>query len=425
MGAIRIWNSVRGTLRSEAHRGFTCEYLDLFRQISIESTPPCEHVLRSGERMVIEDVEEDTRFAPFRPLARAAGYRALQSTRILSRQGAPLGVLGTHFRSVHKPTDQDLRLLDLYVRQAADIIEPHRTDDVLCASEERLRVAQLKTGVGVWDWDLHTDKVTCTPELAAIYGVEPGYIKCYADFRDRVHPDDIEVMRANQEAAVQRGETFRNEFRIISPDGKVRWLLSMAGAVSGNPTRIIGNNVDITERKEAEIALAERNTQLALAGKAGLVATFAYDVKTERVQISEGYAAIYGFPEGTTEIARSQWRALVLPDDLERLESLRNQAFADRQREYGLEYRIFLPDRGVRWIETRSFVSYDAEGRPQRVVGVNIDVTERRQMEQILTDRNRQLQLAGKAALVGSFALDIDAAWEDFSSQVLQFSPGF
>jgi PAS domain-containing protein len=120
---------------------------------------------------------------------------------------------------------------------------------------------------------------------------------------------------------VQRGETFRNEFRIIRPDGKVRWLLSMGGAVydaaTGNPTRILGNNVDITERKEAEIALAERNTQLALAGKAGLVATFAYDVKTERVQISEGYAAIYGFPEGTTEIARSQWRALVLPDDLD------------------------------------------------------------------------------------------------------------
>jgi len=429
MGAIRIWNSARGTLRIEAHRGFTCEYLDLFRHLPVESTPPCQNVLRSGERMVIEDVEEDTRFAPFRPLARAAGYRALQSTRILSRKGAPLGVLGTHFRSVHKPSDQDLRLLDLYVRQAADIIEHHRAEDSVRASEERLRLAQLKTGVGVWDWDLHTDEVTWTPELAAIYGVEPAYMKCYADFRDRIHPDDVGLMRANQEAAVQRGDTFRNEFRIIRPDGQVRWLLSMGGAVydavTGKPTRILGNNVDITERKVAEIALAERNQQLALAAKAGLVATFAYDVKTERVQISEGYAAIYGFPEGTTEIARSQWRALVLPDDLERLEGLRSQAFADRQREYALEYRILLPDRGVRWIETRSFISYDGEGRPERVVGVNIDVTERRRMEQALIDRNRQLELAGKAALVGSFVIDIDTAREDFSSQRIQFSPGF
>src|SRR6516225_853897 len=70
------------------------------------------------------------------------------------------------------------------------------------------------------------------------------------------------------------------------------------------------------------------------------------------------------------------------------------KAFAAKQREYGLEYRIMLPDRGVRWIETRCFISYDGEGLPQRVVGVNIDVTERRRMEQTITDRNRQLELA-------------------------------
>src|SRR5262249_17596203 len=186
-----------------------------------------------------------------------------------------------------------------------------------------------------------------------------------------------------------------------------------------------GTVQDITERKQAELALVERNTQLALAGKAGLVATFTYDVKTERVQISEGYAAIYGFPEGTTEIARDQWRALVLPDDLERLESVRNQAFADRQREYGLEYRIVLPDRGLRWIETRSFISYDGEGWPQRVAGVDIDVTERRLTEQALADRNRQLELAGTVTLVARVAIEVDPALKDFTLQRMQGSPGF
>src|SRR5262249_26574174 len=236
MGAIRIWNSARGTLRIEAHRGFTCEYLDLFRQIPVESTPPCEGVLRSGERMVIEDVEEDTRFAPFRPLARAAGYRALQSTPILSREGAPLGVLGTHFRSVHKPSDQDLRLLDLYVRQAADIIERHKAEDALRESEERLRLAQLKTGIGLWDWDLRTGKVTWTPELEAIFGLEPGTVKGYSDFRDRVHPGDIERVEAERDAAIRRRDPFTVEFRIIRSDGKVRWILSMGGAFYDEPT---------------------------------------------------------------------------------------------------------------------------------------------------------------------------------------------
>jgi PAS domain S-box-containing protein len=136
MGSIRIWDSARGMLRIEAHRGFKRECLDLFRQIPTVSKA-CERALRSGERMVVEDVEADRCFTPYRPLARAAGYRAIQSTPILSREGAPLGMLATQFRSVHKPAEQDLHLLDLYVRQAADIIEYHKADNALRESEER------------------------------------------------------------------------------------------------------------------------------------------------------------------------------------------------------------------------------------------------------------------------------------------------
>ena len=70
--------------------------------------------------------------------------------------------------------------------------------------------------------------------------------------------------------------------------------------------------VDISERKKAELALAERNVQLALAGKAGLVGTYAYDSNTDMMQVSEGYAAIHGLPEGTTESSRSEWKRRAL-----------------------------------------------------------------------------------------------------------------
>jgi PAS domain S-box-containing protein len=390
MGAIRIWDSARGSLRIEAHRGFTCEYLDLFRQIPVESTPPCENVLRSGERMVIEDVEQDYLFAPFRPLARAAGYRALQSTPILSREGAPLGVLGTHFRSVHKPSDQDLHLLDLYVRQAADIIEHHKAHDALCESEERLRLAQLKTGVGIWDWDLRKGKLACTPELEALFGLEPGTVKCYTDFQERVHPEDIEVMEARRAAAVRRRETFQNEFRIIRPDGQVRWLLSLGGAsydgATGEPIRILGNNADITERKQAELALAERNAQVELAGKAVLVGSYTYESDLERMKVSEGYCTMHGLPEGTTETTRSIWRTRVHAEDLARLEERRARAFRERQNVYDVDYRIVLPNGEVRWIESRSVVRYGGDGQPRRVIGVNIDVTKRKQTETLLRE---------------------------------------
>jgi two-component sensor histidine kinase len=77
----------------------------------------------------------------------------------------------------------------------------------------------------------------------------------------------------------------------------------------------------------------------------------------------------------------------VLPDDLARFEALRSQAFAEQRRELNMEYRIVGADGEARWIESRGLVSYDGDGRPTRLVGVHIDVTERKRAE----DQQRRL----------------------------------
>src|SRR5215510_1535972 len=252
MGTIRILDTTRGVLKIEAQLGFTEEFLDCFGEISVDGGSPCCRALRSGERIVIADIERDELFTPYRAIAHAAGYRAVQSTPIMSREGVLLGTLATHFRQGQRPSDQDLRLLELYVRQAADIIAHHKAVDALRTSEGRLRLAQLKTGIGLWDWDLGTGQVTWTPELAAIYGFEPGIVKAYSDFRDQVHPNDIERVEVERDIAIRRRDQFNLEFRIVRSDGQVRWIQAMGGAfydqATGEPARILGNNIDITER---------------------------------------------------------------------------------------------------------------------------------------------------------------------------------
>jgi PAS domain S-box-containing protein len=100
------------------------------------------------------------------------------------------------------------------------------------------------------------------------------------------------------------------------------------------------------------------------------------------MQISDGYPAIHGVREGATEIARSECLASVHPNDIRSIEQYRNEAFRDCRREYKVEYRIVRPGCGIRWVETRCFISYNGEGHPQRVVGVSIDITERKRVEE-------------------------------------------
>jgi PAS domain S-box-containing protein len=156
---------------------------------------------------------------------------------------------------------------------------------------------------------------------------------------------------------------------------------------------------DIRERDRAEQTLAEHNMQRALAERAALVGSYAYDTDTERMEISPGYAAIHGLPEETAEITRGEWLARLHPEDTERLQALRSQAFSEHRPEYNTDYRIVRSGGDVRWIDARSFIGYRNDGRAHRVIGVNIDITERKEAEEHRKFLNAELDHRVKNAL--------------------------
>ncbi|MFT3880715.1 MAG: PAS domain S-box protein [Gemmatales bacterium] len=126
MGNIQLLED--GILRIAVQRGFKPDFLEFFREVTTEDDSACGRTLRAGSRTIIEDIETDTPYEPLRPIARAAGYRAVQSTPLMNRDGKPLGMISTHFRSPHRPDEQELRRLDMYVRQSADFIERTKAD---------------------------------------------------------------------------------------------------------------------------------------------------------------------------------------------------------------------------------------------------------------------------------------------------------
>jgi signal transduction histidine kinase/CheY-like chemotaxis protein len=143
-GNIQLLNDTGDVLSIVSHQGFEQQFLDFFNAVSADDDCACGRALRRREQVIITDVESDEGYEPFRQLAREAGYRAVVATPLVGIDGSPLGMVSTHFRSVHCPTDQELRRLDLYCRQASDFIQRFRLEQTLRENEEALREADRR-----------------------------------------------------------------------------------------------------------------------------------------------------------------------------------------------------------------------------------------------------------------------------------------
>jgi signal transduction histidine kinase/CheY-like chemotaxis protein len=137
MGNIQLYDPVEKVLKIAAQQGFEVDFLDRYSTVCAESGTTCGRALRSALRVAIEDVQADAEYAAHLEAASKAGYRSVQSTPLLSRDGKPLGMLSTHFRLPRQPDEHQFRILDLYARQAAEFIEHLRIAERMQEADKR------------------------------------------------------------------------------------------------------------------------------------------------------------------------------------------------------------------------------------------------------------------------------------------------
>src|SRR5262249_28941113 len=144
---------------------------------------------------------------------------------------------------------------------SSDITELKQAEQALNESEERFRLAQRAARVGTWGWNILTDESHWSEGIYSLLGLEQGDGKVILeDFVDYIRPEDRERAMANARSVIADGEYYDDEFRIIRHDGASLWLASKARVVrsaTGQAEWMIGINIDITERKQAEEALSE------------------------------------------------------------------------------------------------------------------------------------------------------------------------
>ncbi len=261
-GTLQLFDETSKTLRIVSHRGFQKPFLDHFSVVH-EGPAVCGEALRRRARVLVEDVSKSPIFlgTPTMAVMEAAGVRAVQSTLLVARDGALLGMFSTHWTEPHRPEEGTLRLLDLLAREAGSLIENYQRAEALRESEERLRLAQQVAHVGSFEWNIQTGLNTWSAELEAMYGLPTGgFANTQPAWEQLVHPEDREGAIRLVEKALATGQPVEGDWRVVWSDGSVHWLAGRFQASkdpAGNPLRLTGVNIDITERKRAEEELLE------------------------------------------------------------------------------------------------------------------------------------------------------------------------
>lgn len=282
---------------------------------------------------------------------------------------------------IYNPFHQPLYL----VAQTQDITDRKRTEAALSQSEQRFRLAFDTTAVGM----------CFTAPDGRFFRVNDSYCKMlgYTEaemlaltFQQVTHPDDV-VNDLEYTQKLLNGEisSFHLEKRYLHKDGQVVWGLLSASVIQDSQQQalyLVSQIQDITDRKRTENHLRESEAWLRLALESAGMGVWESHLDTGLEVWSEQSLKLFGFEAQTFDNRFETFLNRVHPDDREPLRQLQSKLQTTAR--YQEEFRILLPDGSIRWIATRGKIFVNEVGVPIRMLGVDLDITDRKQAEQAL-----------------------------------------
>jgi PAS domain S-box-containing protein len=273
-----------------------------------------------------------------------------------------------------------------------DISERKQAEEELRLSRERLALAQTAGHSGTFDWDMQTNISHWSAEVEEVYGIAPGeFGGTYKDWEALVFPEDLITAKQAIEESLKTGE-FASEWRIRRRnDGEIRWITARAKVVydeAGRPARMLGLNMDVTERKQAQKALlsSERRFRSLVTATAQVV--WATDPEGQ-VEDMPMWRALTG--QTVDEVRGAGWLNAVHPEDRASTAEVWAKAVKDRSI-YDVEYRIRRNDGQYRHFAVRGVPLLGDDGCINEWVGTCTDITERKQAEEEVRRLNTELE---------------------------------
>lgn len=261
-----------------------------------------------------------------------------------------------------------------------DVSERHKQDRKLRLSEERYRALISATAQIVWTTDVHGQVVEDSPSWRAFTG-QTHEQWLGSGWLDAIHPDDRQQAAKVWAAAVENRTAYEIEYRVRSTQGDYRWTWARGVPVleaNGSIREWVGINMDITDRKLADVRIRESELRYRLIGEVANDAIWDWDLLTNEVNWNEGVQRRFGYTQEQIGASADWWSDRIHTDDRARILESIHHAIDAAQPRWSDEYRFRCSDGDYAYVLDRGRIIVNDSDQAVRMIGSMLDITEQR-----------------------------------------------
>ncbi|TSD66802.1 PAS domain S-box protein [Inquilinus sp. KBS0705] len=218
------------------------------------------------ERVIVSDIATDPIWGNYKDLALPYGLKACWSCPIINSSGIVVAVFGIYYKEVKTPREEELQVIERSAAILKVILENRQNYELAQETTMLMEQGQELANFGNWRWDIVNNVVKWSDTLYTIYGLNRASFKAtFEGYQELLHPDDRQMVYTHIQNVLQTKQDVVFEERIIRPNGEVRYLRSWGRLKTddeGNPIKMIGACLDITESKLAETKLKQLHNEL-------------------------------------------------------------------------------------------------------------------------------------------------------------------
>ncbi|MDX2212312.1 MAG: PAS domain-containing protein [Oculatellaceae cyanobacterium bins.114] len=300
---------------------------------------------------------------------------------------------------------------NLIYAAARDITDRKQAEELLRKNDAHLKTAQRIAQLGSWEFDLRTEQITWSDQVFRIFGRDLAMgPPSFEELQQQVHPDDRDPHQHVVQTTIETANSYEIEFRIYHCDETLRYVQARGELVvdaMGQPTHLVGTVLDITERKHAEEELQNLSDRLALALKSGAIAIWDWNVTENILTWDDRMYELYGITSDQFTNIYDAWANSLHPDDRPFAESAIQKALVG-EKDYDPEFRVVHPDGTIRFIKAYALVQRNPQGEPQHMIGINFDITDRKQAELTLLQTTAQLEASNRELEAFAYSVSHD-----------------